>query len=140
LTLSGNLIAILGQNGTELALKTSSHRAILRYAELASSDSAGKQLPTWMELHGDKLRIRVNDEGAVYPVVVDPWVRAARLTVASASGFNFFGESVSVSGDGSLIAIGVQELARIPSLPQAPRQDAGTGLEQGAVYLFVQPA
>jgi trimeric autotransporter adhesin len=140
LSLSGNLMATLGQNGTDLTLKTSSHNEILRYAELASSDSTGKQLPTWMELHGDKLRIRVNDAGAVYPVVVDPWVRAARLTVTSGSGFNFFGESVSVSGDGSLIAIGVQELARIPPLPQTPGKDAGTGLEQGAVYLFVQPA
>jgi hypothetical protein len=140
MTLSGDLTATSGRTATELTLSDRRQREILRYGGLASFDATGKQLPTWMEIKGTQLRLRVNDSGATFPVVVDPWVQAARLSASSGDAFDYFGESLSVSGDGSIIVIGVQELARIPAVSRAPRADSGTGLEQGVVYVFVEPA
>ncbi len=138
LTLSGDLTATPGQDGTGLTLRDRSQREILHYAGLTSYDAGGKQLPTWMEVQGRQLRLKVKDAGAAYPLVVDPWVQTARLAAADGEAYEFMGDSVSVSGDGKTIAVGVEVLSRVPGPPRSRK--AGTGLEQGAVYVFVEPA
>jgi trimeric autotransporter adhesin len=127
LALSGDLAAAPEQSGSELTLKDRTRTERLRYAGLVSYDATGKQLPTSMEIRGGQLRLKVEDAGAVYPLVVDPWVYAAELTASDGKAYNFFGNSVSVSVDGKTVAIGAF---------QSAENDNG---EEGSVYVFVKP-
>jgi hypothetical protein len=140
LTLSGDLTATPEKDGGGLTLRDRSQREVLRYAGLTSYDATGKQLPTWMDVQGGQLRLRVKDSGAVYPLVVDPWVQTARLAPSDGEPYEFLGDSISVSGDGKTIAVGVELLSRIPALRRGAGKSAGSSLEQGAVYVFVEPS
>lgn len=127
LALSGDLAAATENSSTELTLKDHNHAERLRYAGLTSYDANGKQLRSWMEVRGGQLRLRVEDAGAVYPVVVDPWIYAAQVSAAGGKAYDYFGNSVSVSSNGQVVAIG------------AFQSTVGSSYEQGSVYVFVEP-
>jgi hypothetical protein len=128
LALSGDLQAVVNEDRTGLKLSDGEKRETLRYGGLSVSDATGKALRSWMEVRGTELRLRVDDAGAVYPVVVDPWVQLAQLTTSDGKPGDFFGNAISVSADGNTIAIG------------ALQKKVGINIEQGAVYIFVKPA
>src|SRR5271166_952157 len=127
LALSGGLAAAPQQSGGELTLKDRNKTDRLHYAGLNSYDATGKQLRTWMEVRGGQLRLKVEDTGAVYPVVVDPWLYAKKVLAADGQAYDYFGNSVSVSSDGSMVVIG------------AFQATVNSNYEQGAVYVFVKP-
>jgi len=127
LALSGDLAAAPEQSSTELTLKDRNRTERLRYAGLTSYDATGRQLRTWMEVRGRQLRLKVEDTGAIYPLVVDPWLYAARLTASGGQAYDYFGNSVSVSVDGKTVAIG------------AFQATVDKKYEQGSVYVFVEP-
>jgi hypothetical protein len=97
LSLSGDLTANVDENHTGLRLEAPVGKTGLRYAGLSAADAAGKELPAWLEVQGEQLLLRVNDTGARYPVVIDPWVQLAELTASD--GASGFGGSVSISGN-----------------------------------------
>ncbi len=123
LALSGDLTASLDSAGTGLTLKQSDGQAVLSYAGLSAQDAAGKLLKCWLELHGSQLRLRIDDAGARYPIVVDPYMQVAKLT-----------NSLGVAGDqlGFTVAIGGNTVV-------AGAYSAGSNY-QGAAYVFVEPA
>ena len=127
LALSGDLAAAAENNSAELTLKDRNQAERLRYAGLTSYDANGRELRSWMEVRNGQLRLRVEDAGAVYPVVVDPWVYAAQVSASDGHAFDFFGNSVSVSSDGKTVVIG------------AFQGTVGSNFEQGAVYVFAEP-
>ena len=127
LALSGDLQAVVDANRTGLKLSDRKRQETLRYGGLSASDATGKTLPSWMEVRGTELRLRVNDAGAVYPVVVDPWIQLAKLTTSDGKANDFFGNAISISNDGNTVAIG------------ALQKKVGINFEQGAVYIFVKP-
>src|SRR5579864_8000643 len=127
LALSGDLQAVVDGSQTGLKLRDRLQRETLRYSGLSASDATGKKLPSWMEVRGTQLRLRVNDTGAVYPVVVDPWIQLAQLTTSDGKANDFFGNAISISNDGNTVAIG------------ALQKKVGINAEQGAVYIFVKP-
>ncbi len=126
LALSGDLTAV-AENATDLALQDHDRRETLRYAGLTSYDAKGKHLRTWIEVRGRKVRLRVEDAGATYPVVVDPWLQKGKLSAADGKWNSLFGDSLYVSRDGTLIVIG------------ASQTEIGKNLAQGAVYVFTKP-
>jgi uncharacterized protein (DUF2345 family) len=75
-----------------------------------------------MEVRGEELLLRVDDAGAHYPIVVDPFVQQAKLTASDGAANDQFGFSVSISGD--TVVVG------------AP----GKNSSQGAAYVFVKPS
>jgi len=76
----------------------------LTYEGLKVWDANGKPLPAKMQLRGTEIVIGVEDNGAKYPVTIDPeWVEGNAL-VASDPGENHqFGWSVAVDGDTAVI-------------------------------------
>ena len=66
--------------------------------------------------------MRVEDGGARYPVVVDPWIQQAELTASDGAAQDYFGYSVAVSG--STMVVG------------APKHTVGSNQYQGAAYVF----
>jgi uncharacterized protein (DUF2345 family) len=124
LTQSGDLDLTLDEDRRGLTLaRAGGGPAVLRYRGLSAYDAAGRELPAWLELQGRSLLLRVDDRGAVYPVVVDPLLEQAKLTASDRGSGDKLGISVSVSGD--TIVVGAIN-ASSPSF-------------HGAAYVFVKP-
>ena len=100
LRLSGELKASVGPDATSLTLSGSEGRTELRYTGLAARDSTGRDLHAWIELQGQRLLLQVDDAGARYPVVVDPFIQQAVLTVDHGAYL------VAISSDGNTVAVG----------------------------------
>jgi hypothetical protein len=127
LRLSGDLEASLDQKGTALSLSRDDlKKPELRYAGLTAHDASGKELRAWLELNGSELRLRVQDAGARYPVVVDPFVQLAELTASDGVDGDQLGISIGISGN--TVVVGAENAT------------VGTNAAQGAAYVFVKPA
>ncbi|MGH3430532.1 MAG: FG-GAP repeat protein, partial [Mycobacteriales bacterium] len=124
LALSGDLVAAVDPGGKAVTLTRKDGQVALRYTGLTARDAAGRDLRTWLELHGERLLLRVEDKGARYPLVVDPWVQEAELIASDGEKFECFGVSAAV--DGTTVVVG------------APCHIVGSNQSQGAAYVFVQ--
>jgi len=109
-----------------ISLASSTGTAQLRYGGLAAHDSRDTQLPVWIEMQGNKLLLRINDNAAQYPLTIDPVVQLAELSASDAQNGDEFGYSVSM--DSNTIVVG------------APFHAGGSNLGQGAVYVFSKPS
>ena len=136
LAIRGNLTAVASSpdhdvargRAKDLTLRDSSGHAVLRYTGLNARDAGGRELASWMELDGQVLRLRVDDTGARYPVVIDPFIQVAKLTAPNGDPTGYFGASVSISSDGSTIVAG------------APSTKIGSKAREGAAYVFTHTA
>jgi hypothetical protein len=126
LGLHGELVAVLGPGGKALDLRRKDGKTVLRYTGLKAQDATGRELRSWLEVRGERLLVQVDDAGARYPVVVDPWVQQAELTASDGVAVDWFGNSVAV--DGSTVVVGA------PDHPWSSL--SGTG--PGAAYVFVE--
>ncbi len=124
LGLRGDLVAALDPGGRALELRGKDGKAALRYTGLTARDATGRELTSWLELRGDQLLVRVKDEGARYPLVLDPWIQQAELTASDGAPSDYFGCAVAVSG--STIVVGAYD------------HMVGSNSEQGAAYVFVE--
>jgi FG-GAP repeat len=125
LKLSGDLKARLEESGQAILLNGRGTGAGLRYDKLHAFDTTGRELEAKMKLTGDQVRIEVSDEGAIYPVTIDPTLtQQQELEASDAGAFDLFGSSVAISGETVVVgAIG----------------DAGAaGAAQGSAYVFVR--
>ena len=100
------------------------HGGVLHYTGLLARDAAGQVLGASLALEDGRLSIRVDDDGALYPVCVDPWIATeeAKL-VAGDPGSDNFGSAVDLEGDTAVIG--------------AELEDTG-GPSAGAAYVFVR--
>jgi hypothetical protein len=124
LALCGDLLASREQGGSALELRGEDGRAVLRYSGLGARDASGRALRSWLDVRGGRLLVRVDDTGAKYPVVVDPWIQQAELTSSDGAASDNFGMSVAISG--GTVVVG------------APGHSVGSNPDQGAAYVFVQ--
>src|SRR5262245_2825978 len=124
LTLSGDLIASIDSTGKGVALSRTDGAPALTYRGLTAYDAKGRELTAWLQTGGNELWLRVDDTGAQYPVVVDPFLQQAKLTASAASSVTRFGVSVGVSGD--TVVVGA-----------VSDQTSSTG---GSAHVFVRPA
>jgi nucleoside-specific outer membrane channel protein Tsx len=122
LALRGDLVAALDPGGKGLELRGKDGKAVLRYTGVAARDATGRELRSWLEVRGERLLLRADDEGARYPVVVDPWVQQAELIASDGKANDIFGLSVAVSGSTAVVG--------------APGGDKFQGA--GAAYVFGQ--
>ena len=91
---SPNSLSLLGHNG----------QAELNYSGLKVTDASGRVLPAHLEISGSSIRIVFDDQGATYPVHVDPFIQLASLvppTNASA-----FGTVIATSSNGTTALVG----------------------------------
>jgi hypothetical protein len=133
LAFSGELKAEVDQGGSSLTLRREGGAAALQYSGLSAYDAAGRQLHAWLEKAPVSLQnkqnaaetillVRVDDAGAKYPLVIDPFVQQAKLTASDGAANNNFGISVAISGD--TVVVGAW-------------QDDST---RGSAYVFLKPA
>lgn len=124
LALSGDFNAALIPGGAVVELRQRQGKAVLRYTGLSARDATGRELRSWIELGQRRLLLRVDDEGALYPLVVDPWIQQAELTAPDGGMDDSVGAAVAVSG--STVVVG------------APCHPYSTGqCGPGVVYVFV---
>ena len=86
LKLSGDLKARLGESGQAILLNGRGTGAGLRYDKLHAFDTTGREIEARMKLTGDQVRIEVADEGAIYPVTIDPTLTQQQKLEASDAG------------------------------------------------------
>lgn len=137
LTISGTLTASVDPGARSLTLKSNGVDSV-RYGGLRAVDAVGRELPARIELASNEVRLRVDDNGAHYPLIIDPMVQLVKLNNGSSlcsadspcdtgGPGDQFGYSVSISSDGATIAAA------------APAAN-GTNPGSGAVYIFQKSA
>ena len=123
LAISGNLSAEIDRSKTSVILTNRAGHSQLRYGGLSAHDVTGNEFPSWLELRGGNLLLRVNDTGARYPLVVDPLIQLAELTSSDGQAGDEFGLSVAICG--SAVVVGASEF---------------NSSTIGAAYVFVKGA
>ncbi len=132
LTLRGDLAAVLeptvlGKKSQGLELRRKNGESTLRYTGLTARDATGRELRSWLEVRGERLLVRVKDEGARYPVVVDPWIQQAELTASDGKAIDYFGVSVAISGSTAVVGAYCH-----------PYSTSSQSCGPGAAYVFME--
>ena len=98
----------------------------IHYSGLRAWDSAERELEASIAVDGQRLTICVGDEGAVYPLQVDPWLSTLEGLLLPSVGQNsdHFGYSVAIDGDTAIV--GANEASH------------GGKVDAGAAYVFVR--
>lgn len=112
LELDRGVAAALERDGTLLAMSAGGRR--YGYGELYAYDAAGRELPSSMQLAGQRLRLIVDAAGARYPIEIDPrmYTEQARLVASDGAINDIFGVSVAYSGDTAIIGAANRNTAR----------------------------
>jgi len=105
LELATELLAEPMGEGRALRFADAEGHTVLHYAGLAAWDANDRALAATLRVEGRELRIQVDDGAAVYPLTVDPlcWVEEAKLLAGDGAAYDYFGISVSLSGDTALV-------------------------------------
>ena len=100
-------------SGQAITFQNAQGAHVLHYAGLRVYDAAGRILPAHLQVAAPagafeppyRVRIVVEDAGAVYPVTIDPLLfrEEAKLTASDAQAGDHFGLSVALSGDTALV-------------------------------------
>jgi hypothetical protein len=131
--LRGSLAPELYGGRRALRLKDGSS-TVLRYDQLAVYDATGRSLPAHMRLAGCApgrqpadctLQLVIDVASAAYPLTVDPLLhrQTAKLAASDAAHYDYFGQSVAVSGDTVVVGANGED---------------GAGLDRGAAYVFAR--
>ncbi len=120
----GNLSASIEPGRHALTLRDRRGVETLRYGPLLVYDASGRELESWMEAQDGSVRLRVNTAGARYPIIVDPWVQGAQLTISSEVAG---AQPYSVAVSGNTVVVG------------APQTTINGNAAQGAAFVFVEP-
>ncbi|MGA2259785.1 MAG: FG-GAP repeat protein [Thermoguttaceae bacterium] len=103
LALGGDLVGTVNAAGDGLTLSRPDGSTALSYTGLTACDATGKTLPASLEVRADSghqdLLIHVNDAGAKGQITIDPFVQEAELTASDGAANDYFGLSVSISGN-----------------------------------------
>ncbi|MCA8962804.1 MAG: FG-GAP repeat protein, partial [Planctomycetes bacterium] len=131
----GTLRPTVESGGRDVRFSDSSGRTRLVYAGLVVFDAGGRRLDAGFTLAADELLLTVDDEGARYPITIDPLAQLGYLKASNTQAQDIFGNQVAISGDTVVVA--------------APTEDSGaTGVNgdqtfdsasgSGAAYVFVR--
>ncbi len=71
----------------------------LFYGGLVARDATGKELESRLAVANGRVQIRVSDEGAAYPVTIDPVIQPASWSQESNVNSGLLGTSVATAGD-----------------------------------------
>ena len=89
---------------TSLSLLGHGGQAELNYSGLKVTDASHKVLPAHLETSGSSIRIAFDDQGATYPVRVDPYIELASLVPPTTA--SDFGTAVATSANGTTALVG----------------------------------
>jgi hypothetical protein len=96
-------------------------KTVLRYSGLYAYDATGRELGASMEVREGGITLRVGDQGAVYPITIDPFIEQKKLKASDGAAGDRFGVSVAISGDTAIVGA---------------YQDDDNGDDSGSAYVF----
>jgi len=109
---------------------------ILTYDKLKVWDGTGRVLESHFEAHGeDGIRLIVDDEGARYPLTIDPIAQQVYLKASNSGEGDSFGFSVAVSGD--TVVVGARNEDSVATGIDGDGSN-NSALRAGAAYVFVR--
>jgi hypothetical protein len=111
-------------DGAAIALRHAG-RVVARYGKLDVRDCRERPVPARLSAVGQRIEIRIDDEDACYPLVVDPlvWTQQGSVIAQDQEMYDRFGFGVSMSGD--TVAVGAYD-------------HTTGGVKKGAVYVYVR--
>ncbi len=128
---SQGLSAQVEANGRSLKLSDDHGATRLHYGGLLAVDATGREMPVRFIVEGEQVRVAVNDAGATYPLIIDPWIQQTVLGdtygYPAGVGAELRGSSVAMSADGGTLVVG------------APRA-MYFGSSSGVAYIYKRPA
>ena len=98
-TLHGDLAAEISEGADAVTFANQTGAPVMRYSDLVAWDADGRELPSEMLLTDGGIALCVDDQGAAYPIIIDPimvapnWYDQGDQVAAS------FGVSVATAGD-----------------------------------------
>jgi FG-GAP repeat protein len=97
---SGDLTASLDAAGDAITLKSIDGKPVMRYRGLSTVDADLRTLRSWFDVAKGEILIRIDDRGARYPIVVDPFIQQAKLIALDGAAANAsFGNRLAYDGD-----------------------------------------
>ncbi|MFO0983551.1 MAG: FG-GAP-like repeat-containing protein [Planctomycetota bacterium] len=130
LALGGALLPV--QLGDAIVFRTKGGAAVLRYGEIHVTDAAQRALPATLALESQRVIVCFDDQGASYPVTVDPLLTSASWSAEGDQDGAGFGASLATAGD--VNGDGYSDV-----LVGAPTYDNGE-VDEGRAYLFLGAA
>jgi hypothetical protein len=135
LAIRGGLVAAVAGDGRDVRFVDAAGGDVVHYAGLEVFDADGARLEARWESPAGELRLAVDDRRARYPLTIDPIAQQAYLKASNTNAEDFFGHSVSISGD--TVVVGA---------PQEDSNATGVNGDQsnnsasvaGAAYVFVR--
>lgn len=107
----------------------------LTYSGLVVFDAQGTQLDSSFARIGDELRLSIDEANATYPLTIDPMIQLAYLKAPYPGTFDFFGDSLAVSGDTVVIGAKGEDSSATGVYGDQSNNDT---LSAGAAYVFVR--
>lgn len=123
---SGNVVMKAEGSRHGMILSDLQGNPLFNYRGLLAYDATHRELPVEFVQQGNELSIHVTVGNAIFPVTIDPWGQSAKLVASSPAEDDYLGCSVSISSDGSIVAVG------------ARHADPDGTSNAGAVYVFVK--
>jgi len=135
LAVRGDLHPEITADGEALRFVNAEGATVLTYSGLKVWDAAAKQLPARFDVQPSGVRLLVNEDGARYPITIDPIAQQAYLKASNTDASDLFGFCVAISADTVVVgafgessnATGVNGNQSDNSAPAA-----------GAAYVFVR--
>jgi hypothetical protein len=126
LMVRGSLQAKIAADGLSVQFRDTAGNTVLRYSGLKVWDADGKTLASHFDSIDPRnpalVTLSVDEREARYPLTIDPIAQQAYLKASNTAAYDYFGYSVTVSGD--TVAVGKY----------------GEDSNAGAVYVFVRSA
>lgn len=138
LKVRGGLKPSIPEGGLSVSFHDSGGGVVLNYGGLKAWDADGKTLKVWFSestATDASLALLVDDHGARYPVTIDPVAQQAYVKASNTDNYDFFGQSVAVSGDTVVVASSV-EAGGSPGVNGDQTDNSKNWA--GAVYVFVR--
>jgi hypothetical protein len=134
----GGLEAVARESGaTGLAYRRAGGGTVLRYRKLWVTDARGRRLEARMVAEEGLVRIVVRDQGAEYPITVDPLVQQAYLKASNPRANDWFGGRRGVAISGDTVVVGALNEDSNATGVNGNQSDS-TAANAGAAYVFVR--
>jgi hypothetical protein len=95
----------------------------LTFAGLIAYDASGQTVPVEFKVEDNRLVYAYDDNGAAYPITIDPWLQQAKLLASDGEAGDLFGGPVALDGDTALVGA---------------RRSRDNDLYTGSAYVFVR--
>jgi uncharacterized delta-60 repeat protein len=125
LSVTGTVALEKNASGDGLRWKDRAGRVVSTYDHLRAWDASGRELPARMLVKANELALEVDDNGATYPLTIDPILQGqVEVTAPDGAKLDELGLSVAISGNTAVVG--------------APYVKSDTNQRTGAAYVFVR--